>query len=392
MKKAIVIVPTYNERDNIQKVIPILESVFERVKNWDMGVLVVDDNSPDKTADVVKDLQKKQKNVHLLVNEKKSGLGGAYLKGMAEAFGKLGAEVVFEFDADLSHDPQKIPEFLRKIDDGYDMVLGSRYIKGGGIPKDWGWDRKFLSVVGNLFIMLVLTDFRIHDWTGGYRAITKKVYEAVHKDLQSEQFYSYSFQLGFLHKAVSKGFKITEIPFQFVDRTVGQSKLGADTFKNTLVYVLGVRFDEVIHHRIFKFVIVGGIGAVIQLTTLQIWRRLTFFELAFFLAIECAVLTGFIFNNFWTFSDRKPKLSQYPSKFIQFNIASSGSIIIQQIIGTVGKNVIGLLTLFTLSFSRFTFHFDTGTLYAVIGIFVGMFWNYFAYNTFIWKKSPQTKT
>src|SRR5579859_6006771 len=153
MKKAIIIVPTYNERDNIQKVIPLLEEVFGRVKNWDMGVLVVDDSSPDKTADVVKTLQKKYKNVHLLVNEKKSGLGGAYLKGMAEAFGKLDAEVVFEFDADLSHDPQKIPDFLRKIDEGYDMVLGSRYIKGGGIPKDWGLDRKFLSVVGNLFIM-----------------------------------------------------------------------------------------------------------------------------------------------------------------------------------------------------------------------------------------------
>src|SRR5258708_11271466 len=238
--------------------------------------------------------------------------------------------------------------------------------------------------------MLVLTDFRIHDWTGGFKAITKKVYEAVHKDLQSEQFHSYSFQLGFLHKAVSKGFKITEIPFQFVDRTMGQSKLGSDTFINTLVYVLGVRFDEIVHHRVFKFVIVGGIGAMIQLITLQIWRRITFFELAFFLAIECAVLSGFIFNNFWTFSDRKPKLSQYPSKFVQFNIASAGSIIIHQIIGTLGKNFIGLFNLLSLFLVPFTFHFDTGTFYAVICILLGIFSKYFAYYTITWKKSPKT--
>src|SRR5690606_21568905 len=103
-----------------------------------------------------------------------AGLGGAYLKGMTEAFENLGADVIFEFDADLSHDPRKIPQFLAKIDQGYDFVLGSRYIPGGGIPADWGLHRKFLSVVGNLIIMVVLTDFSIRDWTTGYRAISKK--------------------------------------------------------------------------------------------------------------------------------------------------------------------------------------------------------------------------
>jgi dolichol-phosphate mannosyltransferase len=235
MKKAIVIVPTYNERENIQKVVPILESVFEKIKTWEMNILVVDDNSPDKTAEVVKQLQKKYKNLHLLLNQRKSGLGGAYLKGMAEAFNKLQADVIFEFDADLSHDPTKIPQFLKKIDEGYDLVLGSRYIPGGGIPANWGMHRKFLSVVGNKVIMFVLTDFRIHDWTGGYRAITKPVYEAVHQDLNSERFSGYTFQLGFLHKSMQKGFKVAEVPFHFVDREIGESKLGTESLKNTLM-------------------------------------------------------------------------------------------------------------------------------------------------------------
>ncbi len=384
MQKAIIIIPTYNERENIQKVVPILEKVFERITTWNMHILVVDDNSPDKTADVVRDLQKKYDNLHLLLNQQKSGLGGAYLKGMAKAFGELKADVVFEFDADLSHDPQKIPALLQKIDEGYDLVLGSRYIPGGGIPENWGWHRKFLSVVGNLTIMFVLTDFRIRDWTGGYRAITKKVYEAVHQDLQSEQFSGYTFQLGFLHKSIKRGFKVAEVPFKFVDRTIGQSKLGIESFNNTLLYILKVRMKEILENRIFKFVIVGGLGAVIQLLSLQVWRLFFIYEIASFFSIETAVLSNFILNNFWTFSDRQAKIAEYPGKFLQFNLASAGSILIQFVIAVLGKAVFGLVPLFTLPVLNKTI--DTGTVYAVVGIFVGMFWNFFAYNRFVWKK------
>ena len=172
-KKAVIILPTYNERENIAHTIEVLQGVFAKIKNWHMSILVVDDTSPDKTYELVSQIAKKSTNVHLLINKQKNGLGAAYLKGMAEAFGRLEADVVFEFDADLSHDPTKIPEMLNRIDQGADMVLGSRYIKGGGIPSNWGWHRKFLSIVGNWTIMLVLTNFKIRDWTSGFRAITK---------------------------------------------------------------------------------------------------------------------------------------------------------------------------------------------------------------------------
>lgn len=383
MKRAVVIIPTYNERENITRVVPRLLEVFKRVRGWEMQILVVDDTSPDKTYEVVKELSKKYSQVHLVLNKQKSGLGGAYLKGMDYAFNHLKADAIFEFDADLSHDPEKIPEMLAKLDDGYDMVLGSRYVPGGGIPANWGLHRKFLSVVGNIIIMSVLTDFRIRDWTTGYRAITKPVYEAVVPEMKSERFSGYTFQIGFLHKAVRKGFKITEVPFQFVDRTEGHSKLGPEYIKNTLLYIIKVRFIELSQMRIFKFLVVGGFGAFVQLATLQIWRQFLPYQLAFFLAIECAVVSNFIFNNIWTFADRKLTLAQVPLKFIQFNIASAGSILIQQAVALAGEFIIGLQPLFTLPILNFTF--DTGTAYAMIGILLGMAWNFFAYNKFIWR-------
>ncbi len=387
MKHGVVIIPTYNERDNIAKVLPLLLEVFATTPTWKMSALVVDDTSPDKTYEVVKEFSRHHSQVKLLINQQKAGLGAAYLKGMAYAFETMKADVVFEFDADLSHDARKIPEFLKRLDNGYDMVLGSRYIKGGSIPQDWGLDRKFLSIVGNLFITVILTDFRIKDWTGGFRAITRKVYDAVVPELQSEGFSGYTFQIGFLHKAVRKGFKITEVPFQFVDRTKGYSKLGSEYFKNALMYIMKARLQEILEMRLFKFVVVGGMGALVQLLTLQLWRLVLPYQVAFFLAIECAVVSNFILSNLWTFADRKLAAHQIPGKFVQFNLASAGSIIIQQVIAFIGEFAIGLFTLFTLPILNL--EVDTGMMYAVVGILIGMFWNFFAYNTFIWKKKKK---
>lgn len=148
--------------------------------------------------------------------------------------------------------------------------------------------------------------------------------------------------------------------------------------------MLKTLINKIINHRVFKFAFVGGVGALVQIITLNIYRNFLPFQLAFFLAIESAVVSNFTFNNIWTFSDRKLKAKQIPSKFIQFNIASTGSIIIQQLVALVGENTIGLVPLFTLPIINF--NVDTGTMYAVTGILIGMFWNFFAYNKFIWKK------
>jgi dolichol-phosphate mannosyltransferase len=384
MKKAILVIPTYNERGNIEALLEALAAVFKTISDWKMEVLIVDDTSPDKTYELVKSLTKKYSFLHLLVNAEKAGLGAAYIKGLDHAFDELGADVAFEFDADLSHDPSKIPSFLAKIDAGNDMVLGSRYIPGGGIPDDWGFHRKFLSVVGNIIITLVFTNFTIRDWTTGYRAFTKKVYQTVRPHIMSERFQGYTFQIGFLRTAMVKKFKIVEVPFKFVDRTVGESKLGAEYIKNNLIYIFKTRLLEIVNNRIFKFAFVGGVGALVQLLSLQLWRIFLPFQLAFFLSIETAVVSNFILNNLWTFADRKLEATHLPAKFIQFNLASAGSIVIQQVIALIGEFTIGLYTLFTLPFINLAV--ETGTIFAIVGIIIGMFWNFFAYNTFIWKK------
>lgn len=387
--KAVIIIPTYNEAANIEKTVLALDAVLPHVaKHWDVQVLVVDDSSPDGTGDVVKKLSKKLSFVHLLTNPKKSGLGGAYLKGMDQAFDHMDADVIFEFDADLSHDPRKIPEFLQKIDEGYDLVLGSRYVKGGSIPSDWGLHRKLLSVFGNLFIMLVLTNFSIRDWTTGYRAIKKAVYESIKDEMHSDRFFGYTFQIGFLHKTVRQGFKVAEVPIDFIDRVNGNSKLGPEYIKNTLLYILKVRAKELKEHRLFKFAVVGVIGALVQLSSLQLFRATLPYQLSYFFSVELAVLSNFIFSNLWTFSDRKLQAVELPVKFVQFNLASAGSILIQQFLALFGEMYIGLIALFTLPIIGMTI--DTGLLFAVLGIFLGMFWNFFAYSRIIWVKQIKT--
>jgi len=390
MQKAIIIIPTYNEAGNLARTLKKLSQVFQKINDWQMQILVVDDNSPDGTAQVVKKLQKKYSFLKLLLNKEKNGLGAAYLKGMDQAFNQLEADLVFEFDADLSHDPHKIPEMLKRIDQGSDLVLGSRYIKGGSIPENWGLHRKFLSIFGNLFIRTIMMDYSIHDWTTGYRAIKKEVYQAVVKELEFERFFGYTFQIGFLHKALRKNFKISEVAFAFKDREIGKSKIGPEYIKNTLLYIMKVRIQEILAMRVFKFAVVGSIGALVQLLSLQLWRLFLPFQLAFFAAIETAVVANFILSNLWTFADRKLKFKEIPLSFIKFNLSSGGSIAIQQLVAIIGEATLGLQNIFIIPIINYPF--DTGTLFAIVGILIGMFWNYFAYNAFIWKKHKKTKT
>ncbi|MEI6690864.1 MAG: glycosyltransferase family 2 protein [bacterium] len=385
-QKVVIIIPTYNESGNVKNTSQALQKVFRTLPSiYDPHILFVDDSSPDGTALVVREIIKTHPNVHLLLNKTKSGLGGAYKKGMRYSMDKLSADVMFEFDADLSHDPTQIPAMLAKISEGYDMVMGSRYISGGGIPSNWGFHRKFLSVVGNTFIRTVMLNFKLHDWTTGYRAIKSSVAVAIVPELQSSAFSGYTWQIGFLIKSLAAGFKVAEVPFKFVDRTYGHSKLGPEYIVNTIVYIMKVRLDQIFKHRLFKFIVTGGTGALVQFMALYLYRRAIPYQLAFFLAIETAVVSNFILSNIWTFADRKLKAKAIPGKFVQFNLASGGSILIQQTIAFLGERFIGLVALFTVPIINM--HIDTGMMFAVVGILVGMFWNFFAYNHFIWRST-----
>lgn len=207
-----VVIPTYNEKENIKRLIP---AIFRHVRNAE--VIVVDDNSPDGTASEVKKLSKKF-NVKLLSRKRKLGIGSAYKEGFKIAKG----EIVFEMDADFSHNPKFLKNFLKKIDSGYDVVIGSRYIKGGKIF-GWGVCRKLVSKTANLLASFLL-GMPMKDVTTGYRAYRKKIFKEI--NFNSIKSDGYAFQLEILHKFYESGAKISEIPVTFVGRKIGKSKLG----------------------------------------------------------------------------------------------------------------------------------------------------------------------
>lgn len=212
--KVLVIIPTYNESDNILKTI---ELVFEFAP--DVDVLVVDDNSPDKTGNLVKKLMKTEKRVTLLAREKKEGLGTAYVAGFKYALAR-DYDRIIEMDADLSHDPAEIPNFIEASKDA-DVVVGSRYLNGVNVVH-WPIRRLLLSYSANIYSR-VITGIPLNDTTSGFKCFRREVLEAV--DLDAVHSGGYSFQLEMNFRAWCKGFKVVEIPIIFVDRTLGRSKM-----------------------------------------------------------------------------------------------------------------------------------------------------------------------
>jgi dolichol-phosphate mannosyltransferase len=217
-----VVVPTYNERENIKRLLPELVSISRKVaKKWDIFVLVVDDGSLDRTAYEVKKLAKKNPSkIFLLGRKEKSGLGDAYKAGFRYAIENLKADVLVEMDADLSHDPRDLLRFLAKIEEGYDLVMGSRYIKGGKID-GWSWRRRSVSWAGN-FLGRFTLDFKVKDCTSGFRAIRVSVLNGLLESLETS---GYAFQLSLLYFALQRGAKVVEVPITFRERQTGITKL-----------------------------------------------------------------------------------------------------------------------------------------------------------------------
>lgn len=374
--KVVIVIPTYNEKGNIERLVSILEEdIFPKIKKHDMNILVVDDNSPDGTSDEVRKLMKKWENIDLSLSEKR-GLGAAYVRGMSYAIEKMKAEVLFELDADLSHDPKKIPEFLKKIDEGFDMVIGTRYSQGGSIPKNWGVNRKIQSVVGNLVVKTILMRFWIHDWTGGFRALRSEVFLKEKKELTA--FRGYTFQVSFLHKAVRDGFKVAEIPFNFTDRTLGRSKIvPTEYIVDLLKYVIRTRIIELFHSPFMKYAMTGFVGYLINAITLEIFSE-SFGLAPFFAALfsaELSIIWNFVLNNFWAFGQHKiTNPLKILLKFPQFNLVSFGSLLIISTTVFLGTHLFGNTTIVRQV-----------SLVIAIALFV-IPYSYSMYNIFIWKR------
>lgn len=371
--RIVVISATYNEKGNIERLIKVLEEeVFPKIKNHEMSILVADDNSPDGTGDEVRKLMKKWKNIDISTGEKK-GLGTAYVRGMTYAVDKLGADVVFEIDADLQHDPYKIPEFIKKIEDGCDMVVGNRYSDGGSIPENWPLARKIFSIVANIFVRTVFMKFSIHDWTGGYRALKKEVFLKEKSNLNN--YRGYIFQISFLHKAVRDGFKIGEVPFHFSDRTLGNSKIAPLGYIMDVVgYVVISRIKELIFGKFGKFLVVGGLGFAINAILYEVLVRNTSLPLAVsnLIAAQFAIFSNFNFNNAWTFKAQKANsVFSYFKKMTGFFATSNiGVILIQS----------GFIQLGDMIYGEKYYR-----IYFLIGTFFLLIWNFTMYNKIIWK-------
>lgn len=242
LMKLVVVIPTFNEKDNIGRLLHRVSGVLQGVRGWTWNILVVDDSSPDGTAEVVRERARRSRRIHLIEGRKKTGLGAAYLAGMREAFGKFNADVVVTMDADLSHDPKYLAEFLKKIEEGFDFVVGSRYISGGSVAKGWAPHRKLLSVLGNKIVAFLLERTELTDWTSGYRAIDKKVFKYVAPGISD--FRGYTFNISFAYYAVVSGANVSEVPIRFIDRRSGESKLGFEYLLHTPFFLLGIRFGK----------------------------------------------------------------------------------------------------------------------------------------------------
>jgi dolichol-phosphate mannosyltransferase len=212
--KTLVIVPTYNEKENVQTIIPAILA-----QNLGVEILVVDDNSPDGTGGIVREMQKSMPQLHLLSRPGKQGLGKAYIAGFHWGIDK-GYEALVEMDADFSHRPEDLGPLIKTMQ-AHDFAVGSRYVKGGRTV-NWGILRKIISRGGGVYSRWIL-GFPLQDWTGGFNAWKKEVLLGI--DLATVQSNGYSFQIELKYKSLKKGFKGAESPIVFEDRRVGQSKM-----------------------------------------------------------------------------------------------------------------------------------------------------------------------
>ncbi len=228
--KNLVIIPTFNEAENVPRIIDDILNL-----DVEVDILFVDDNSPDGTGKIVEEITKNNHKISLIKREKKMGLGSAYVAGFKYAL-KREYDNIFEMDADLSHDPKEIPNLLEKIKD-YDLVIGSRYIKGINVI-NWPLRRLILSYGANIYTRII-TGIPLKDSTGGYKCFRRKVLENI--DLNKIHSEGYAFQIEMNYKTWKKGFRIIEIPIIFMDRTEGKSKMSRKVVREAILIVWKLR-------------------------------------------------------------------------------------------------------------------------------------------------------
>mgnify|MGYP001121937703 CR=1 FL=1 len=231
MKKATVIIPTYNEKENIESIIDAVSSLAVH-----FDIMVIDDNSPDGTGNIVRGLQEKYKNLKLIEREEKLGLGTAYIKGFKWALEK-GYDIIYEMDADFSHNPKDLERLYRACMDGVDLAIGSRYISGVNVV-NWPLGRVLMSYMASIYVRLI-TGMKIKDTTAGFKAYKREVLETI--DLDNIRSRGYAFQIEMKFTTWKFGFRVKEIPIIFTERQEGASKMSGGIFNEALWGVIKMK-------------------------------------------------------------------------------------------------------------------------------------------------------
>lgn len=369
--KVVIVMPAWNEGESIAKMIDVLvNKEFPKI-DANMHILIVDNHSTDGMTQIVEKLSKKYKNVEI-IQQKNKGLGWAYVTGMQQAIEKLKADAVLEMDADFQHPPRFVKPMVDAFLNGADYCIGSRYVKGGSVPKEWEFSRKTVSYLGNLFIRVVLLNPKIHDLTTGFRlSRVKNVLERI--DLENlMELNRFAYKVDLMYQCIKNSKKTVEVPLEFEPRTADKSKFNfkemISTFK--VAIILGIK-DKM---KIIKFGTVGFAGFVANYLALRLFRSFGFSEtLSWALSTELAIINNYIFNNIWTFKENEIKgFAKTLIKFLQFNLTSAGALVIQSVAGPLGVKLVGV-------------KYDALVL-AVVVLLLVLPYNFTMYNLVIWRK------
>ncbi len=390
MKKLAVVAPTFNEEENIAAFLKAVLAVQKKLSATRLEIVISDSHSTDGTAKIVQTLARRNKNIHYL-DVQKRGLGLGISRGLDFAFDNLKADYAITLEADLSCDPTQIPQFAKVLEKA-DLVIGSRYVNGGKI-KNWSLWRKILSKGANLVLRLLIWQPQIHEFTNLYRGMTREVWQKLRS--RTAVYKDWLFLAEFVFASLQSGLKIKELPITYFDRFGGRSKMNTVGYTQDLMRsALRYRLKE--SASFFKFLVVGGIGFIINTAGLVVGVHFGLTPAnAGAAGAELAIISNFILNNFWTFSDRKlVSWKVIPLKFIQFNVLSIGSVVIQYSSLKIGELIFGLSryksSIVDTPYLRiFTWYM----LFYVIGVGLGLIWNYTMYSRVIWaKKNKNSKS
>lgn len=396
--RIVVNIPTYNEKENIEEVIKKILAQSKELKNADLQVLVSDSHSPDGTAEIVKKISQSNPKVHYL-DVKERGLGVGLIKGHRYAIDRLKADILAQMDGDLSHDPSALPGMVDQINKGFDMINGSRLMKGG--QNLLGWHRRLFTKGSSLYCRIMWGTFKITEYTTSYRVFTKKLFESINLKQIPWKSQTYIIQPTFLYAAIKAGAKIKEVPIIFTDRKRGYSKakIVGYTF-DVLRFGITVRLKESL--TFIKFLIVGTCSYFINAITLGLLAdgKIYAFKLLpgpilFFLpplgagpkvgfayidqvfvasviSTEVAIIFNFLAHENWTFRERSHKGAWY-RRLLKFNFSSIASPIIS-----------------VTSIQIFVHYLKMDKQIGLaVGVIIGLFVNYTVNMLWIWKAKPQ---